>query len=162
MQTSHKQSSPKLGCYQARKEMEKAADMLFGLWAGRLIAPRQIDQELLSHPSCPRCCSRAMGLVSIPYYFCSETTHVIFYKGTSMLSILAFLFGHLLGVSLMTSAWNDPFGSFLLFFLTIAWDFPPCWPQLSRLCLQGCLCESDRDITVVGNTTVKNFFVSLQ
>lgn len=39
MQTSHKQSSPKLGCYQARKEMEKAADMLFGLWGREADSP---------------------------------------------------------------------------------------------------------------------------
>lgn len=39
MQTSHKQSSPKLGCYRTGKEMEKAADMLFGLWGGEADSP---------------------------------------------------------------------------------------------------------------------------
>lgn len=92
--------------------MEKAADMLFGLWARRLTASRQKEQELFFHPSCLQCCDRAMGLLSILYYFCSEPTYITFYKGTIMLSMLAFHFGHLLGVSLMTTAWNDPFGSF--------------------------------------------------
>lgn len=45
MQTSHKQSSPKLGCYRAGKEMEKAADkkkkaaQSFGLWGGEADNP---------------------------------------------------------------------------------------------------------------------------